>query len=205
MMVALIESGDRELSPDLPDEKPITEVSYPSKRSRSNVIISIPAMLPVMQMDWVPVREIAPTSMEENQEKDSPDRGEAVLNDSNAQSTEEESDGSPEGGLEQSIRASVSHWTRYQEAVIHRIEQGKRYPLLAQMRDMRGVVVVGFTIQAGGEATSLELIRSSQEGLLDQEALDTIRRVSPFPPLPMESGLSKFRVTVALKFNLKDQ
>ncbi len=113
--------------------------------------------------------------------------------------------GSPEGASEGGVQAPASNWTHYRDEVVHRIEQGKRYPLLAQMRDMKGVVVVGFTIGAGGEATNLELIRSSQEGLLDQEALDTIRRVSPFPPLPKESGLSKFRVTVDLKFNLKDQ
>ena len=108
-----------------------------------------------------------------------------------------------EEGSEASQWEEDPEWTRYQREVVRRIEKGKRYPFFAKMRNMSGVVVVGFTIGAEGRASDIEVIRSSDQKILDREALDTIRRVSPFPPFPEGFRLSRMNLTISLKFDLK--
>lgn len=54
----------------------------------------------------------------------------------------------------------------------------------------KGAVVVGFTIAADGNLTSVQLLQGSGNAALDKVALDHIRRSAPFAPPPDGAGVS---------------
>ena len=62
----------------------------------------------------------------------------------------------------------------------------RHYPEAARRAGIEGTVLVGFEIGPDGGVFRLMLRRSSGSGLLDEEALATIRRAAPFPPYPGE-------------------
>jgi TonB family protein len=67
-------------------------------------------------------------------------------------------------------------------AEIHsRIERAKRYPLMARKMNMEGVSYVRFAIGADGQPEGLALKSTSGYPVLDEAALETIRRAAPFP------------------------
>lgn len=84
------------------------------------------------------------------------------------------------------------------------LEQHKTYPPLARRRHEEGVVVVRFTIGAGGHIDVGGVARSSGHHLLDQAAQDTVKRVHRFPPLPPELGRDRLSIEVPLAFRLQE-
>lgn len=62
-----------------------------------------------------------------------------------------------------------------------RIERAKRYPLLARKSGISGKSLIHFRIDEKGQPQEVVLKTSSGSPILDEEALTTIRRASPFP------------------------
>lgn len=77
-----------------------------------------------------------------------------------------------------------------------KIEQSKRYPVLARSRKIQGVAVLSFAINPSGGVEKLSLVKSSGSELLDEEALSTVKRASPLPyySLPIQ---------ISIKFSLE--
>ena len=65
-----------------------------------------------------------------------------------------------------------------------RIERAKRYPHLAEQSGFEGKSLVHFKINDQGRPENVFLKTSSGFEVLDQEALDTIRRAAPYPVYP---------------------
>ena len=70
----------------------------------------------------------------------------------------------------------------YNALVFGHLQRFKRYPKAAH--GASGVVMVQFALNRAGEVISSEVSKSSGNGALDHEALDILRRASPFPPFP---------------------
>jgi protein TonB len=70
----------------------------------------------------------------------------------------------------------------YSALVVGHLQRFKRYPMAAH--GASGSVLVKFALNRAGEVISSEVSKSSGNGVLDHEALDTVRRASPFPPFP---------------------
>jgi protein TonB len=70
----------------------------------------------------------------------------------------------------------------YNALVFGHLQKFKRYPVAA--RGAAGTVLVRFALNRAGEVVSTEVTKSSGNGVLDREALDILRRASPFPPFP---------------------
>lgn len=62
-----------------------------------------------------------------------------------------------------------------------RIERVKRYPVFARKSGVEGRALVRFQINRSGEPDGILLKTSSGSGILDQEAVETIRRAAPYP------------------------
>ena len=70
----------------------------------------------------------------------------------------------------------------YNALVFGHLQRFKRYPMAAH--GASGTVLVLFALNCAGEVISSEVSKSSGNGVLDHEALDILRRASPFPPFP---------------------
>jgi protein TonB len=70
----------------------------------------------------------------------------------------------------------------YNSLVIGHLERFKRYPAAAH--GVSGKVLVQFELNRTGQVISSAVTKSSGNAALDREALDTLRRASPFPPFP---------------------
>jgi len=78
------------------------------------------------------------------------------------------------------------------ETLRERIEELKRYPPMARMNNWQGKVVLKFVVKEDGTVENLEVVQSSGHTVLDEAAMETIRRASP---LPLKHELGKPRVT----------
>ncbi|MFM7841614.1 MAG: energy transducer TonB [Nitrospira sp.] len=84
------------------------------------------------------------------------------------------------------------------ETLRDRIEELKRYPPMARMNNWQGKVVLKFVVKEDGTVENLEVVQSSGHTVLDEAAMDTIRRASP---LPLKHELGKPRVTFQFPIN----
>jgi protein TonB len=70
----------------------------------------------------------------------------------------------------------------YNALVFGHLQRFKRYPTAAH--GASGTVLVRFALNRAGEVISSDVSKSSGNDMLDHEALDILRRASPFPPFP---------------------
>ncbi|MGQ3672706.1 TonB family protein [Xanthobacter sp. TB0136] len=91
----------------------------------------------------------------------------------------------PSQGASASNSRERASWASRVSAHLNRF---KRYP--AGAAGATGRPVVRFTLNGSGQVTSASLVRSSGSAVLDQEAVATVRRASPFPRPPDGQGAS---------------
>jgi protein TonB len=77
---------------------------------------------------------------------------------------------------------SVASSNAYTALIFGHLQRFKRYPLAAH--GASGIVTVRFELNRAGEIISSKVTKSSGNNILDQEALDILRRASPFPAFP---------------------
>ena len=92
---------------------------------------------------------------------------------------------------------------RYQDMVKQRIEEVRRYPPFARKHGIEGSACLGFVVLPDGLSRDIRLIRSSGSRLLDEEAIATIERANPFPPVPGEISDSAVQMELSIVFALK--
>ncbi len=72
----------------------------------------------------------------------------------------------------------------FQNVLFARIAEFKRYPDAARFQHLQGVAHVTFTMQRDGTVLNVWIDQSSGSSILDQEAVNTIWRAQPLPPIP---------------------
>ncbi len=90
----------------------------------------------------------------------------------------------------------------YRSTLLRLIERNKYYPLRARRRGMQGKALVAFTVKQNGEIKNISLSRSSQRPLLDQAAVQTIKRMGKAPPLPKGVNRSRWRFVVPISYSI---
>jgi protein TonB len=70
----------------------------------------------------------------------------------------------------------------YNALVFGHLQRFKRYPTSA--RGAQGTVVVRFVLNRAGAVIESAVTKSSGNDVLDREALEILRRATPFPPFP---------------------
>ncbi|MDP2831101.1 MAG: energy transducer TonB [Candidatus Omnitrophota bacterium] len=91
---------------------------------------------------------------------------------------------------------------RYQDMVKQKIEEARRYPLWAKKQGIEGVVFLNFIILPNGSSQDVKIIRSSGSGILDEAAVETVKRAVPFPSIPKEISSSFVKIGVSIVFIL---
>jgi protein TonB len=87
----------------------------------------------------------------------------------------------PSPGESASLARLQASW---QKALMDKLERNKRYPAAASRNGVKGVAFVRFKVDRSGHIVSAEIARSSGSSVLDEEALDLLRRASPLPAPP---------------------
>jgi len=75
------------------------------------------------------------------------------------------------------------------EYIKNLIEKNIKYPARALRMGWSGKVVVSFTILENGHVSNMKIINSSGHDLLDENILETIKTVEPFPKPPVSASL----------------
>ena len=93
-----------------------------------------------------------------------------------------------------SSRSSAS----WKSALMAHLNRYKRFPPGAISS---GTTSIAFTISRSGQVLSSRLVRSSGEGVLDQEAVALPRRASPVPAPPPSVGGASITLSVPIRFD----
>lgn len=91
----------------------------------------------------------------------------------------------------------------YSSLLANAIAKYKQYPKIAQMRGWQGTVIVDLEIDSKGTVISIKIKKSSTYEVLDNEALEMIRKASPFPAPPESLRGKNFNVLVPISFKLE--
>jgi protein TonB len=120
------------------------------------------------------------------------------------QQAAERADGTARGTLVPTSRATASPSNHpaqqdYLWQIVHKLSQMRIQPQSPQASE-QGLVVARLTIAPDGRLVDLSLARSSGFAQLDRAVLDTIRRASPFAPLPGELGAERQTFIVPISY-----
>ncbi len=101
---------------------------------------------------------------------------------------------------ESNVAAYLDSWKRRIEAV------GDAYfPELGELNGIVGSPTLEVSIDASGNLAEVVIRKSSGSAVLDQAALDILRRASPFDPFPQDIALEYDKLRFAYKWLFSDQ
>jgi len=92
---------------------------------------------------------------------------------------------------------------RYQDIIKQKIESCRRYPSWAKRQGLEGRVYLAFVVLSNGAAKDIKIVQSSGFSILDKEAVSTVKRANPFPPIPEEMKVSSLSMEVSILFTLQ--
>ena len=112
------------------------------------------------------------------------------------------------GGVGTDVRATAPAFAptarvRYEQVLFSWLVRHKQYPMLAQRRGLEGRGSVRVRIDRGGRVLDRAVEASTGEKMLDEAALDMVRRASPFPAVPSEYSGGSFEFVAPIEFRLR--
>lgn len=88
----------------------------------------------------------------------------------------------------------------YKAQLRAKIEENKYYPPMSRRLGQQGTVVVAFTLLKDGHIIDVKVEDPSPYERLNASALEAVRKVKRFMPIPNELGMSRMDIKVPLKF-----
>ncbi len=89
---------------------------------------------------------------------------------------------------------------QFQQALFRHIGRYQRYPSDARRNHLEGTVETLFSMTRDGTLLNVWIKRSSGQPVLDREAIETVRRAQPLPPIPPELP-ARLNVQLLLAFD----
>lgn len=102
--------------------------------------------------------------------------------------------GDSKGAIEQARARYVKEQFVY---IRDKIASHVRYPRQAQRMGWSGAVQVSFIIEENGNVSDIRIVRNSKHNILDEEAVDSVKRSAPFPRPPVRA-----RIIIPVEFEL---
>lgn len=90
--------------------------------------------------------------------------------------------------------------SKYKAELRARIDQNKSYPVMSKRLGQTGTVVVAFTLLEDGNIIDVRIDTPSRYERLNVSALDAVKKVERFKPIPKEFGENKMDIKVPVKF-----
>jgi protein TonB len=94
---------------------------------------------------------------------------------------------------------------RYQDSVKQKIQEERRYPRWALRLGREGAVRISFNLLSSGEIKDVRLLHPSGIDELDTEAIDAVKRASPFLPFPSDFGKGELQFEIDIVFRLVEK
>jgi protein TonB len=82
------------------------------------------------------------------------------------------------------------------------VQESLVYPLAARRQSLRGTVELDVSLDPSGRVRDVRVARSSSHGILDDAAVDTLRRLDPLP-LPESLPRRPLLIRLPLVFDLR--
>ncbi|MEP0069694.1 TonB family protein [Pyruvatibacter sp.] len=96
------------------------------------------------------------------------------------------SSGAGSGTGQSDASSSAVAKASYARLLLTRLQRAIVYPRRARRRDIQGVVRVEVVLAASGALKTVKLVGTSGSDILDDAALELVRRVAPFPAVPRD-------------------
>ena len=90
----------------------------------------------------------------------------------------------------------------YMAALRSAIEEKKHYPKRARRLKREGDVIINFVINRNGQIKNVRIRHSSGTQLLDKAAIDAIKRVGQFKPIPAEIPRNSWALELPIRYAL---
>jgi TonB family protein len=97
----------------------------------------------------------------------------------------------------------LQSFLRYQDSIKQKIQEERDYPRAALRMGRQGIVRIAFKVLPSGRVEDLKLIQPSNFPELDKEALDAVRRASPFSAFPEDFLEPEVVVEVDIIFHIR--
>jgi periplasmic protein TonB len=91
---------------------------------------------------------------------------------------------------------------KFRQALLRHIARYERYPSEARARHEQGTVEVLFHLRRNGRVIEAWVTTTSGAPLLDQEAIATLYRAEPLPPIPSEMP-EELKILLPINFSLQ--
>ena len=92
----------------------------------------------------------------------------------------------------------------FHKKIWQKVAKAKYYPRIARARGFEGAPIVSFTLDKDGSLTSIKLIKDSKYEILNNAALETIRRGTPYPPIPKPLGKFSISFNLPISYMLEE-
>lgn len=92
----------------------------------------------------------------------------------------------------------------FHRKIWQRVTNAKYYPRMARKRGFEGEPIVTFTLGSKGELIDLKLIEVSSYKILNEAALETIRRGTPYPSIPEPLGKNSISFNLPISYVLEE-
>ena len=92
----------------------------------------------------------------------------------------------------------------FHKKIWQKVAKAKYYPRIARARGFEGAPIVSFTLDKDGSLTSIKLIKNSKYEILNNAALETIRRATPYPPIPKPLGKFSISFNLPISYMLEE-
>lgn len=105
----------------------------------------------------------------------------------------------PDNGMNNTVEQSEKMYLRAHFAYIRdRISRNISYPYMARKMGWCGQVKVAFIVCKDGGVNDVKILTSSGYGILDKNAMDTIKKMAPFPCPPVRAEI---RMAITYQLN----
>jgi len=107
-----------------------------------------------------------------------------------------------EGEATVSLDSQDLKYVSYLSKIKRKIEPRWHYPESAQKVGLQGKLALSFSISRNGHLDKLELLNSSGQSILDEEALKAVRGAAPYFPLPDRLKISRLNIMATFEYRI---
>lgn len=185
-----------ELKPEVKKEelKPVVKEPEPKKEEPKKEELKKPERKVEKKVEEKPA-EKKPTKRKKREQRDGNAEQDSVRGKDTAKKKGKSSQDASDGGSNNRQIGNAAR-SNYQGLVQRKLERAKK-----RVRDPgRGKATVRFTISANGSISGLSLANSSGKPALDKAALEVIRKASPFPDIPPDTGRKTWKMKIVVDF-----